>query len=326
MPAKTDVYGDLRAPREMIGSTLVGLIDAGEDVVVLDGDLGLSTRLGPVEDAHPERLVQLGVAEQNAMGVATGLSYTGVRPVFVSMAMFALALPWTQLRQAAYAGAPVVVIGTHPGVDMGPDGGTHQCLEDLALARAVPELVVLTPADSAQTASAIAWAVRQSEHPVYIRVGRHPVAQLYTADEEFVPGGHAVIADHGGRALIVTEGSTASLGRDAADILDERGIGTRVVHLPSLKPLDAEGIRAAASGCDLVVTVENHSVIGGLGDAVSGVVGPQGARVERIGTPDVFGMSATGDEMRESFGLTPDAVAARIDAWLSTPSLGGTAR
>lgn len=312
MAAKTDVYGELRAPREVIGPTLVELIRQDRDVVVLDADLGLSTRLGAVEEAFPQNLLQMGVAEQNAVDIAAGLAYTGHRPVFVSMAMFSLALPWIQLRQIAYAGLPVVVIGTHAGLDMGPDGGTHQFLEDLALARVMPGLVTLTPCDSPQTAAAIRWAVRQRTQPVYIRVGRHPVAQLHLDDIEFEPGTSEVLRDHGNQALLVAEGSTAALAVDAAEVLRRAGTGVRVLHIASLKPLDEQGIIGASSDVGTVVTIENHSILGGLGSAVAEVLSPLRIPVHRIGTPDQFGFSASSEELRCHFGLVPDAVAARV--------------
>ncbi len=317
MAAKTDVYGELRAPREVIGPTLVELIRDDSDVVVLDADLGLSTRLNAVEETYPDHLIQLGVAEQNAVDVAAGLAYTGHRPVFVSMAMFSLGLPWTQLRQVAYAGLPVVVIGTHAGLDMGPDGGTHQFLEDLALARVMPGLITLTPCDSSQTAAAIRWAVRHATQPVYIRVGRHPVAQVHDAAVDFVPGRSEVLRDDGNRVLLVAEGSTATLAMDAAEILRCSGSSARVLHLSSLKPLDEKGIIDASADVEMVVSVENHSVLGGLGSAVAEVLSPLGRNVHRIGTPDAFGFSASGEELRHYFGLYPEAVAERVTQLLT---------
>ncbi|MCW5953216.1 MAG: transketolase family protein [Propionibacteriaceae bacterium] len=323
MAAKTDVAGSLRAPREVIGPTLVELIRAEPDVVVLDADLGLSTRLDAVEEECPENLIQLGVAEQNAVGIAAGLVYTGHRPVFVSMAMFSLGLPWTQLRQVAYAGLPVVVIGTHAGVDMGPDGGTHQFMEDLALARVMPGLATLTPCDSAQTAAAIRWAVSQREQPVYIRVGRHPVAQLHDGEIEYSPGTSEVLADHGADVLLVAEGSTAALAVAAAEVLDARGIGARVLHLASLKPLDGVGLVRASGDVGRVVTIENHSALGGLGSAVAEVLAPLRQAVHRIGTPDRFGFSASAEELREFFGLTPEAVAATVAGLVAGTAVSG---
>lgn len=312
MAAKTDVEGTLRAPREVIGPTLVELISQDRDVVVLDADLGMSTRLGAVERAYPQNLIQLGVAEQNAVGIAAGLAYAGHRPVFVSMAMFSLGLPWTQLRQIAYAALPVVVIGTHAGLDMGPDGGTHQFLEDLALARVIPGLATLTPCDSPQTAAAIRWAVRQRAQPVYIRVGRHPVTQLHPDAVEFEPGTSEVLRDYGSQALLVAEGSTAALAVDAAELARRAGVRVRVLHVASLKPLDEAGLIDAATDVGVVVSIENHSVLGGLGSAIAEVLSPLRIPVHRIGTPDQFGFSASAEELRHHFGLVPDAIAERI--------------
>jgi transketolase len=296
----------------VIGTTLVELIRDDPDVVVLDADLGLSTRLNAVEETFPDHLIQLGVAEQNAVDIAAGLAYTGHRPVFVSMAMFSLGLPWTQLRQVAYAGLPIVVIGTHAGLDMGPDGGTHQFLEDLALARVMPGLVTLTPCDSSQTAAAIRWAVRHATQPVYVRVGRHPVAQLHDPGVDFVPGRSEILRDDGNRVLLVAEGSTATLAIDAAELLRRSGVRGRVLHLSSLKPLDAQGIVDASADVELTVSIENHSVLGGLGSAVAEVLSPLGRVVHRVGTPDQFGFSASGEELRRYFGLYPEAVAGKI--------------
>ena len=150
---------DLRAPREILGETLAQAAEKDPKLVVLDADLGRSTRLTPFEERYPERYLQMGVAEQNAVGVASGLVYAGFHPVFVTFTMFAIGLPWTQLRQTAYAGLPIKIIATHPGFDIGPDGGTHQMLADLALSRVIPGLVVLSPCDTPETVAAISAAL-----------------------------------------------------------------------------------------------------------------------------------------------------------------------
>ena len=143
------------APREVIGETLVALGEKDPKLIVIDCDLGLSTRLVPFEERFPERFIQLGSQEQNAIGVATGLAYAGYHPVYVSFTMFSIGLPWTQIRMAAYSKVAFTIIGTHPGFDIGPDGGTHQMMEDLALARVIPGLDVLCPADSNETRDAM---------------------------------------------------------------------------------------------------------------------------------------------------------------------------
>lgn len=300
----------MRAPREVIGSTLADLADGDERIVVLDADLARSTRLDGFEARHPDRFFQMGVAEQNAIGVASGMAYAGLRPVFASMAMFSLGLPWTQLRQAAYAGLPITVIGTHPGLDVGPDGGTHQMLEDLALARVLPEVTVLAPCDTPETRAALAWAVAH-DGVTYLRIARQPVPDLHESGAGFVPGVAELVADHGERVLVIAEGSMVSVAVEASGALAGEGIGSRVVNVRSVKPLDERLLTRLAAPADLVVTVENHSVLGGLGGAVAELLGGR-VRLERIGVPDRFGSSASADELRRSFGLDAPGVARQI--------------
>lgn len=305
----TSVNG-LVAPREVIGRTLARIADENPKLVVLDADLARSTRADGFEAAHPERWLQLGVAEQNVVGVASGLSYAGYHPVFASMAMFSLALPWTQLRQAAYAGLSMTIIGTHPGLDVGPDGGTHQMLEDLALARVLPEVTVLAPCDGPETEAAIEWSIG---HPgiTYVRIARQPVRELHADGSAFEVGRAEVIADHGRDAVLVAEGSMVSIADDVAQALLADGIATTVVNIRSIKPIDAELLSALADETACMIAIENHSVLGGLGSAVAEVVGGR-TRVERLGTPDKFGSSASADELRAHFRLDAPGLEASI--------------
>lgn len=300
---------ELIAPREILGTTLADIADKDEALVVLDADLGRSTRLGPFEERHPARFLQMGVAEQNAVGVASGLAYAGMKPVFVSMAMFSTGLPWTQLRMAAYAGLHVVTVGSHPGLDIGPDGGTHQMLEDLALMRSIPEFSVLTPCDTQETIEAIRWALEASG-PVYVRVGRQPVRQLEHS-APFTPGTAEIVSSGGLDVALVAEGSMVSIAYEVAQDLAAAGIGATAVNIRSIKPLDTGLLRDLAGKCPLMVTLENHSAFGGLGGAVAEVVAGE-TRLERIGTPDVFGSSATADELRGEFQLDRRGVLARL--------------
>lgn len=304
---------NLQAPREVLGTTLAELADRDDSIVVLDADLARSTRADAFEARHPNRFLQMGVAEQNAVGVASGLAYAGMRPVFVSMAMFATGLPWTQLRMAAYAGLPVVVLGSHPGLDIGPDGGTHQMLEDIALMRAIPEFSVLVPSDSEETAQAIEWALN-SPGPVYVRVGRQPVQQL-PHDGPYEPGKLEIVNDQGTDLVIVAEGSMVSIADQVTNDLAREGIKAKAVNIRSIKPLDEVGLRRLANETDLIVTLENHSVIGGLGAAVAEALGG-GTRIVRIGTDDRFGSSASSDELRAEFGLDQAGVLGTIKAHL----------
>lgn len=303
------------APREVLGTTLADLADKDPAVVVLDADLGRSTRLEPFEERHPGRFLQMGVAEQNAVGVASGLAYAGMKPVFVSMAMFSTGLPWTQLRMAAYAGLHVVVVGSHPGLDIGPDGGTHQMLEDLAIMRAIPEFTVLVPCDTPDTIEALTWAL-SAQGPVYVRVGRQPVTDLEHS-MPFEPGCVEIIRSDGTDLLMVCEGSMVSVGEDVAKSLALDGVMATVVNVRSIKPLDEASLLDLAVKTPLVVTIENHSVLGGLGGAVAEIVGGR-TRVERIGTNDRFGSSASSDELRAEFGLDQVGVLSRVRSLLGS--------
>ncbi len=304
----------LVAPREVLGKKLAQIADQDSTLIVIDADLARSTRADVFEDLHPDQFLQMGVAEQNAVGVASGLAYAGLKPVFVSMAMFSTGLPWTQLRMAAYAGLHLVVVGSHPGLDIGPDGGTHQMLEDIALMRAIPEFTVLVPADSAETEAAIQWAVA-ADGPVYVRVGRQPVRELEHTTK-FAPGKAEIVRAWGTDAVLVAEGSMVSIASEVAESLHREGIEVTVVNIRSVKPLDQECLRGLASDTPLLVTLENHSVIGGLGAAVAEAVNG-GTRMERIGTHDRFGSSASADELRAEFQLDAAGVKAQIKAWLS---------
>jgi transketolase len=303
---------ELRAPREVIGTTLAEISAEDPRLVVLDADLARSTRLDAFEASHPESFYQMGVAEQNSIGVATGMSIAGLRPVFASMAMFSLGLPWTQLRQACYSGASITVIGTHPGLDVGPDGGTHQMFEDLALARVIPEMTVLAPCDGAESAAAIRWSVATGGVN-YIRIARQPVPELHDDGSEFVPGAAERLGE-GREILLVAAGSMVSVARDVATRLAPTGIGASVVNVRSVKPLDPT-IREWAEDSTLVVSVENHSVLGGLGSAVAELLGG-GVPLVRIGVPDTMGSSASADELRASMGLDAEGVTRQVlAAW-----------
>lgn len=318
MNAPTQTVTPVRAPRDVIGEALLELGRADPRIVVLDADLGRSTRLVPFEEGLPDRFVQLGVAEQNAVGVATGLAYAGFRPVFVTFAMFAVGLPWTQLRQAAYAGIPLTVIGTHPGLDAGPDGGTHQMLEDLALARSIPETVVLSPADTPETRAAIRTAVA-TDALVYVRVGRHPVPDLHDDVTELPIGRAEVLMAGDGTCVLIADGSMAATALAAGQALQGGGIVPTVVNVRTVKPLDADLLRALAGPGTVMITLENHSVLGGLGAAVAELLGESGQRVRRLGIPDVFGTSATTDQLRDRFGLVAEAVVDEVRRTCAAP-------
>lgn len=297
----------LIAPRDIIGKTLLQIADEDKTLLVLDCDLGRSTRLSSFEQEFPSRFVQLGSQEQNALSVATGLSIAGYHPVLVSFTMFSIGLPWTQIRMAAYAHVPFTIIGTHPGFDIGPDGGTHQMLEDLALARVIPWFDVHTPSDINETSSAMRTLIGNNKLN-YIRIGRQPVPVYYPSDVKFTPGRADFWIDQGRDVVLIADGSMIFNAYEAAHMLAERGIGISVVNIRSIKPLDEDLILKLSKESKLLVTVENHSIYGGLGGAVAEIVSTVGGRLLRIGSQDKFGESGSTDELRVKHGLDSNSI------------------
>ncbi len=303
---------NIRAPREIIGTTLISHAENDERLIVLDADLGRSTRLTAFEERFPTRYVQLGVAEQNAIGLASGLVYAGYHPVFVTFTMFSIGLPWTQLRQAAYAGLPLKIIGTHPGFDIGPDGGTHQMLEDIALARVIPELELLTPCDTPETIAAI-HAALASPRLSYVRVNRRPVPDLHSEPTDFPIGKAEIIYDQGRDYVIIADGSMVATAIDVAKQLVAKGRAVCVVNIRTIKPLDEELVLSLSKGAYLTITIENHSIYGGLGGCVAEVISTTGGRLLRIGSQDCFGESATTEELLALHKLDVQGILHRIE-------------
>jgi len=295
------------APRDTIGRTLSEIGAKDEKLLVLDADLGRSTRLTDFEKRFPDRYLQFGAAEQNAIGFATGLAYAGWHPVFVTFTMFSIGLGWTQIRQAAYAGLPIKIIATHPGFDIGPDGGTHQMLEDIALARVIPEIEVLSPSDVLETEAAIMAGIK-SPNLTFIRVGRQPVPIIHDPPVEFPIGKAELIFNSGKDFLFIADGSMIFETIEVAKRLTSEGYPCRVVNIRTIKPLDADLLTHLIKTAKYTATVENHSVFGGLGGAISELASNLGKPVLRIGSPDCFGESANTITLRKLHGLDTDGI------------------
>ncbi len=302
---------NVRAPRDIIGPTLADYAAGDERLIVLDADLGRSTRLTAFEEQYPERYIQLGVAEQNAVGMASGLIYAGFKPVFVTFTMFAIGLPWTQVRQAAYAGLPLKIIGTHPGYDIGPDGGTHQMFEDLALSRVIPEIEVLTPCDTPESIAAIQSALA-SPRLTYVRIGRHPVPDLHDEPVDFKIGKAEIIFERGRDYVLIADGSMVATACEVAERLRGEELQVCVVNIRTIKPLDEDLLRELCKSARLMITIENHSVFGGLGGAVAEVVSEFGGRLLRIGSRDHFGESAPTTDLLRSNALDVNGILEQI--------------
>lgn len=293
------------ATRDAYGQTLVELGRENPKVVVLDADLSGSTKTGVFGKEFPERFFNAGIAEANMVGMAAGLAAGGMIPFASTFAVFAAGRAFEQIRQSlAYPKLNVKVVATHAGITVGEDGGSHQAVEDLAIMRALPNMTVLCPADGPETSAAIR-AAAAFQGPVYIRLGRSKVPVVFPADCKFAIGRGATLRQ-GGDISFVTTGLMTAMALTAAQILEAAGVSARVIHLGTIKPIDAELVLRAARETGAIVTAEEHSVIGGLGSAVCELLA-EGCPVplERVGLQDVFGQSGTGDELLAHYGLTP---------------------
>ena len=300
-----------RATREALGATLIELVDEGrDDIVVLDADLAKATTTVKFKTAHPERFFDFGIAEQNMIATAAGLAAGGKTPFASSFAVFATGRAYDQVRNSVcYPNLGVKIAATHAGVTVGPDGGSHQMLEDIALMRVLPNMQVLVPSDFTAACAALRIAANKPG-PFYIRLGRPAVPSLYEAGFEFAPG-RAYVLREGSDVTLAACGMMVSRALVAAELLAAEGISAEVIDVMSLKPLDGATILASARKTGAVVTCEEHSVIGGLGSAVATALALEAPTpMELIGVRDVFGTSGEADELLACFGLTGADIAA----------------
>ena len=292
------------ATRDSYGKALLALCQEHENVVVLDADLAESTKSGVVRKAMPERFYDCGIAEGNMIAVSAGMSTTGLVPFASSFAMFATGRAFEQIRNAiGYPHLNVKICASHAGVSVGEDGATHQCLEDIALMRTIPGMVVMCPSDDVETRACVK-AAYEHEGPVYIRTGRLAVPVFHEENYEFRIGKGEMLHE-GNDITIVATGLMVKEAMDAAKILEEKGIGCRVINICTIKPLDVDIIVKAAKETGKIVTAEEHNIIGGLGEAVcSALAENYPAKVRRVGTMDEFGTSGPAAAVRERYGLT----------------------
>jgi len=303
---------DKRATREAFGATLVELATEGrDDIVALDADLAMSTTTSKFAAAFPDRFFEMGIAEQNMIATAAGLAVGGKTPFTGSFAVFGTGRAYDQIRNSVcYADLSVKICPTHAGITVGPDGGTHQMLEDIALMRVLPNMRVMVPADFAAARAAIRIAA-DTPGPVYVRLGRAAVSAVYEDGSAFELGTARVLRS-GGDITLVACGVMVERALAAAEDLAAEGVSAEVIDMFSVKPLDVDVLLDSARRTGAVVTCEEHSVIGGLGSAVAETLG-EGAPVpmERVGVRDAFGTSGEPEELMERFGLTaPHIVAA----------------
>ena len=283
------------ATREGYGKALVELGREHDNVVVLDADLAGSTKTGVFKKAFPDRHFNCGIAEANMMCVAAGLSTTGMVPFASSFAMFASGRAFEQIRNSiGYPALNVKIGASHGGISVGEDGASHQCCEDFALMRSIPGMVVMSPADENE-AIAMTKAAYAHQGPVYMRFGRSNIPNFHPENMEFVIGKGEILKD-GTDVAIIANGLLVYKAMVAAAELAEKGIDAMVINMATIKPLDEELVLAAAKKCGKIITCEEHSVIGGLGEAVCSALSEKlPTPVKRIGVDDVFGYSGPAD-------------------------------
>lgn len=297
------------ATRDAYGKALVELGDKNDKIIVLDADLAAATKTGMFKKAHPERFVDVGIAEANLMGVAAGLAATGHTVFASSFAMFAAGRAFEQIRNSiGYPHLNVKIGATHAGISVGEDGASHQCCEDIALMRTIPGMVILNPADDIE-ARACVFAAVEHDGPVYMRFGRLAVPRVFDENYKFEIG-KANILSEGSDVTIIATGLMVNEAIMAAESLKADGISARVVNMATIKPIDRDMIIDSAKKTGVIVTAEEHSIIGGLGSAVAEVVCETvPVPVIRVGVNDVFGKSGPAVELLHIYGLDAKNIA-----------------
>ena len=298
------------ATRESYGNTLKALAAEGhDDLLVLDADLAAATKTGMFRKAHPDRHFDCGIAEANMMGVAAGLSTMGYVPFVSSFAMFAAGRAFEQIRNSVgYPHLNVKVAATHGGISVGEDGASHQCCEDFALMRSVPGMVVMCPSDDVEAKAAVKAAYAY-EGPVYIRLGRLAVPVFHDAEHFNFEIGKGEQLTEGSDVAIIATGLMVNEALMAAESLKTQGIHARVINICTIKPLDEEIVLKAARECGKVITCEEHSIIGGLGEAVAALLGEKcPTKLRRIGVNDEFGHSGPAAALLKQFGLSAEHI------------------
>jgi len=305
------------ATRESYGKCLLDMADLFPDMVVLDADLTGATKTNLFCKAHPERHINCGIAESNMMGVAAGLAAEGLIPMVSSFAMFAAGRAYEQVRNSVgYPHLNVKIAATHGGVSVGEDGASHQCNEDLALMRTISGMVVINPADDVEARAALKAAL-EYEGPVYLRFGRMAVPVFNDEESYSFEMGKGVCLRRGRDVTLVATGLCVWEALRAADRLSQQGLEAEVINIHTLKPLDAQIICDSARRTGRVVAVEEHSIIGGLGDAVASALAQDcPAPLLKIGIEDVYGQTGGAKELLEFYGLEEEKIAERTLRWL----------
>ncbi len=305
-------FGVAIATRDAYGEALAELGKINEKIVVLDADLSGSTKTKKFSKLFPQRFFNMGISEQDMVGTASGLSLTGKIPFASTFAIFETGRAWEQIRQTVcYSNLNVKLVATHGGISVGEDGASHQSLEDIALMRVLPNMTVIVPADGLETKQVIN-AISEYVGPVYVRLGRAKVPSVMPADYSFNIG-NAHVFNIGSDAVLIANGIMVAAALEARDILKAKGIDAGVINMSTVKPIDTRVLLEVANKTPLIVTAEEHSIIGGLGSAVSEFLSENHpVKIIRIGVRDSFGCSGKPSELLSFFGLTSENIAKTV--------------
>ena len=306
------------ATRDSYGETLKELGAIHDDIIAMDADLAGATKSGIFMKAFPDRHINCGIAEANMTGIAAGLASCGYVPFISSFAMFAAGRAFEQIRNSiGYTHLNVKICATHAGLTVGEDGASHQAIEDLALMRTIPGMTVICPADAVETEAAIK-AIADFDGPCYVRLGRAAVNVINDENTYKFEIGKGVTLSEGNDVTIIATGIMVDVALEAKEILENKGINARIINIHTLKPIDSELLIKAAKETGAIVTVEEHSIIGGLGSAVSEVISEEyPVPVLKVGVKDVFGESGLPNQLLEKYGLTASAVVEKAEKAIS---------
>ena len=299
--------------RDKIGEFLCEFAESDNRIYVIDSDLAKSTKTLIFKEKYSKRFVQAGIAEASAVSIADGLAAEGQIPFYVNFATFVTGTAWTQVRQSAYANSNIKLIGTYVGMDNGPDGASHHANEDIALMRMIPNMKVLVPSNVEELKQSIKIAIDYNG-PIYIRATRDVVPDI-NFNKEVKIGKSIVVEDNGDDFALIYEGTTTSLAYQAFKSLKEKGYNGKLINIFSIKPIDVELINSLASSVKGIVTLENHSVLGGLGGAVAEIVAEKSAHapIAYIGVEDVFTESGKASDVKAKYGLNVENVVKKIE-------------
>ncbi|WP_369297574.1 transketolase family protein [uncultured Neglectibacter sp.] len=300
-----------KATRESFGEAVTALAEQNPDIVVLDADLAEATKTGIFKKKYPDRFIDCGIAESNMIGIAAGLAACGKIPFAASFAMFSAGRAFEQVRNSVgYPHLNVKIVGSHAGISVGEDGATHQCCEDIALMRTIPGMVVLNPCDHYEMQAAVKAAAEYTG-PVYLRLGRLAVESVHNNEDYRFELGKGITLRDGGDLTIVATGLMVQEVVKAADSLKAQGISARVLDIHTIKPLDTDLILKAAKETGRLLVVEEHSIIGGLGEAVASCLSETcPVPVKKLGVNDVFGHSGPAVDLLKEFGLSAENIEA----------------